>query len=66
MRKPVSVDDLGRLVACDDAMYLFGGIDILENGQSSAANDLYRFVLKYDQDGAISHAQCTKVISGGA
>ncbi|EIE21271.1 hypothetical protein COCSUDRAFT_43570 [Coccomyxa subellipsoidea C-169] len=63
MRKPVSVDDLGRLVACGDAMYLFGGIDILENGQSSAANDLYRFVLKYDQDGAISHAQCTKVIS---
>lgn len=30
-------------MSCGDAMYLFGGVDILENGERVPSNDLFRF-----------------------
>ena len=57
-------------------MYLFGGVDTLENGQEAPSNDLYKFVPKREpgglqrqanpSKGAISSILCTKVGAGAA
>lgn len=58
------IDVAPKLVACGNAMYLFGGVNILENGQSVPSNGLYIFEPKHDQGGDISRIMVTKVLAG--
>lgn len=75
-QRSAALDDVDGLVVCGDAMYLFGGVDTLENGQKEPSNDLYMFVPKREQGslqrqanpskGDISSIICTKVEAGAA
>ena len=58
---------VGQLVACGDAMYLFGGNDIDENGDETPSSDLLSFVPKYKQNGgSVVSIVCTRVEAGEA
>lgn len=58
------MDVAPQLVACGSAMYLFGGVNILENGKSVPSNGLYIFEPKREQGGTISKIMVSKVIAG--
>jgi hypothetical protein len=45
-------------------MYLFGGVNVLENGQSVPSNALYIFEPKREKRGTISKIMVSKVLAG--
>ncbi|EIE21270.1 hypothetical protein COCSUDRAFT_57173 [Coccomyxa subellipsoidea C-169] len=61
---------VGHLVACGNAMYLFGGRDILDNGKLRATNDMHKFVPNWKEENGVmtdlTSIVCTRVAAGVA
>ena len=61
---------VGHLVACGDAMYLFGGRDILDNGKLLVTNVMLKFTPEWKEKNGVmtglTSIVCTRVAAGGA
>ncbi len=67
LRDSAIADVVGKLVACNGELYLFGGIEKTRSGREKASDELLKFVPHFEKrSGHVRSIKCMRVIAGEA